>query len=667
MKLSELPADVLDHILQHEISHCAIELWKCGDRVLNQRLARGGVTAIKLSDPNSYSTSRWPRMLEKLLQLRSLSVHRESIRLDDVDTIRSSLLKMSPNLESLQLCFGMSIEVIMEPLLSEDYIQYLFIDDSNDGSSPSIPTTFISDSTARKMLPIANIFPKLKKLDIAGEPQDYTPMTNLDSLPDSLTSLHIRFCSHWDIFDASILPRGLQTLELGKMMVLTTNEAVASLPPSLTDLPGSVRLPSTSEAVNMLPPSLTNIGCFTHFRAPAATIFVPPSLLSLKFLYNINLTEEWFSIQLPPHLTTLMLPTHMEATVTGKLLSSFPHTLTYLRLSDSIDWSSITSEDFPRALHTLWSTADHSMGPQHLCLLPPQLASFICFISLGSWDKHGLEDLPPSLTSLDLTSFIPELTANAPLPRGLQSFRAPGAPSSIEATTRLVSFLPPSIKLLEWPRWPLLSKPLLEMLSSTERFPHLESFGIGSWSETRDKPASSELFIVFPRSLSSLNIHGSLVSSIFMEHIADLPPSLTYLMIRQTWMASDEKKSGRWIHLLPRTLRIIYCPYMSFHGEEIEYLPKDLCNLSLGPIREPKGEYFRKLPKKLTYLNISIAVDAIDPLHPISHEDFHDRLIDVSLGPSSHIWLKKRRKRDSERGLPILTPDPRVRDRFNTE
>lgn len=76
MKLADLPVDLLACILKHPYSWAAIELWKCGDPLLQYKLANGGIKDVILEHPCAKGLAIWPRCLKEF-KLRSLSIKRD--------------------------------------------------------------------------------------------------------------------------------------------------------------------------------------------------------------------------------------------------------------------------------------------------------------------------------------------------------------------------------------------------------------------------------------------------------------------------------------------------------------------------------------------------------------------------------------------------------------
>ena len=102
--LTEFPEEVLAQIFAGELnSHLVIQLWKCGSRVLNKKLAHS-VRSVDLKDETPFSTSRWPKCLSSFTKLHSLSISLPSgyLMASAVDLVLE-LLALSSSLERFSI------------------------------------------------------------------------------------------------------------------------------------------------------------------------------------------------------------------------------------------------------------------------------------------------------------------------------------------------------------------------------------------------------------------------------------------------------------------------------------------------------------------------------------------------------------------------------------
>jgi hypothetical protein len=115
LTLSKLPVEILSHILSFGISHCALDLWKCGNRALNALLLNGGAREIELMDTSWVGETRWPLVLSEFRNLRSLTIYRPQAMIDDINFVRDALKQLTVTLETLNLSFIGSVWVLMQP------------------------------------------------------------------------------------------------------------------------------------------------------------------------------------------------------------------------------------------------------------------------------------------------------------------------------------------------------------------------------------------------------------------------------------------------------------------------------------------------------------------------------------------------------------------------
>lgn len=173
--LSEFPSELLSLILSFSSSSVLlVSLWKCGDVVLNKKLVNG-VEHVDLKDPSLVSTSRFPKLILALKNLRSLCLCRYKFPLSSsAKQLWSDIQAMSRNkLEKLDL-------------ESYEIPQLLMLQSSLLRSSSA------SNSDAAK-LHTFQIFSNLTTLVLSGSPSDsIIAECQLHLLPPSLTYLQMR-------------------------------------------------------------------------------------------------------------------------------------------------------------------------------------------------------------------------------------------------------------------------------------------------------------------------------------------------------------------------------------------------------------------------------------------------------------------------------------------
>lgn len=380
MLLCEVPGAVLSLILNGEFSWAAIELWKCGNRALNLRLAHYGVTHLDLSDLSPRSTSRWPVCLREF-KLESLSIQRGILPLTTPDVLHRELKLLSRSLKSLEigaadLSKAFSPGPNRQPkdasespsdAQSRSRKRSKYVEPTDGNDSHTIPWNL--DLT----------WPRLERLTIRPHPTDHSG-------------------SLLDPSFLALLPRSLLRFECLPSSGHTTLEDLSMLPPALTWL----SLPSSTigaQGLMTLPKSLTYVGKSLDGAALAKLIKAPELLPHLK-------TFESQSDQADPYCLK-----RLKRNDTG-----FSDTITQL----TVDYrSKALFTKLPLSLTRLWCSAAFALP--HLASLPPTLTDMRVYSV--AWDKE-LDLWPSPLRALsveNLGSF--DFNCFALLPRGLTSLQ----------------------------------------------------------------------------------------------------------------------------------------------------------------------------------------------------------------------------------------------------
>lgn len=375
MELRQLPGELLSLILSYnDSSHLVITLWKCGDSTLNAKLSKW-IHFIDLQDLNVNSTSRYPKMLSNLPNLRFLRIEKHAF-IAPPHMLSTELRKLSPTLEVLELAIS-TIEL--------DF----FLD------FPSAPTEPASVHQRRKNSPpawdISAYFPRLRRLIAGYNNSGILQLKMLHGLlPSTLEYLEINSLSDDIESVAGILPPSLETF-----LMRTVPHAI-DYPRTLTCLGNQFSMAGFSGAdvikvLRNLPPNMKQIPSFTvdwYVAENLSLETLKPSLMSLEMELYQSIDIDW----VPPALTKLHLA--------GKILK-VPFLLTIPTVTDllasSIDFDGIRATsgllDEGR-LKTLW---------------PPKLEIWhfdsllhdIDEMALDFITKHEiLSSLPPSLTKI---------------------------------------------------------------------------------------------------------------------------------------------------------------------------------------------------------------------------------------------------------------------------
>ena len=232
--LTELPSEVLAFVVSGDNpSYLLLLLWKCGNGLLNRKLA-AGVERVQLKDRRLASKSRYPKMLSSLLNLRYLSLDRGLWSLtSSEDDLRRELRKLhASKLEKLKL--------------SSAEAPGLFLQLEGTGASSTYVTTIYNRGESR-LLDLSSWFPRLSSLKLTNykkvgfrvaEPSTASYqafhahkvhrilISDLPGLPDTLTSLTIpelMDLSNASLPFMSLLPRHLKKLKISLQILASCN------------------------------------------------------------------------------------------------------------------------------------------------------------------------------------------------------------------------------------------------------------------------------------------------------------------------------------------------------------------------------------------------------------------------------------------------------------
>lgn len=462
--LRSLPADILDLLLTSlDATHEILSLWKCGDSLLNSKLA--GISQIRLRAALWLGEFRAPSVLYQLPKLRSLSIASRHNLFEDDDGRQNGLLALArAPLETLEFESADAHALLL-----------LF--------SPSDPNT-----PPRMSGSLETLFPRLRSLKVRSTTVPLIE-SNLLALPSTLT----RFSTLSLMYTVgkstimSNLPRTLLRLECTLKILwphtIPEGEDLwvewAQAPPHLEFI-GTIDTPTLPSTLNWLPRTLT--ACEFGWSAWPLPLIesLPPRLLSFEVRRNVyrthwisHLRENWISL-LPRTLTTLSCAISSISEVVGpsgarsaddfftvgssftvgsiaglpqqvfqEIHSSFPPTLTRLDITVTfLDFEELRC--LPSTLKVLGITFENRWGDKDSVTLnadwlPPCLSELRI---LGSWDDTLLVisgDLPPTLTALVCSKLDQESFTK--LPRGLLDLGIPDFPptGTMELPPRLTS------------------------------------------------------------------------------------------------------------------------------------------------------------------------------------------------------------------------------------
>lgn len=383
MKLNDLPLDALRSIFDGENSFLVIELWKCGDWLLNEKLSKGAVKNMKLIARYIIdSPSRWPRVL-KFLRLNSLSI--ESIEsLGSVEMVREELCSLKKGLTRLEYrnltvnmaIFGATTGIDCRrcralPLPSND------------------PSPMQQDEDPNlEFIKLSMIFPKLKELS-CGVPtqklkndalEDWSRSCgqphpkSIAALPRTLISLRIPVRSK----DASALElKNLKKLETFGVHhpsnVMIPHSVIMQLPKTIVEIDASLSLETHeylwSDESERKFPNLVLWRIPLDSNADLSKMRWPPLLKSLC------LPEFYLGSALPP-FSEEVISLHCRSFRGFPRLPTLPSYLTSLNCPE-LDFAALAQGDFwlPKTLTSLTLFKQREVDFRHFHLLPRGIKS----------------------------------------------------------------------------------------------------------------------------------------------------------------------------------------------------------------------------------------------------------------------------------------------------
>lgn len=427
-RFSELPSDILTEVLTGKhVSYVVIALWKCGDQVLNRKLAKC-VTYIDLKDRRLSSTSRYPKLLSQLPNLRYLSLDRGEWPLNGQPWELAAELRLleGSKLETLRLIEAESVKAL------HDYSA------PDSPSTPPQPIHTQYKNGHSRFLDFQTAFPKLTALKIGPKSFDeFFVWNDFSGLPSNLTWLSTGHCVYRDGVDThrvmSMLPRSLVTWKLTAKYYGTLSPDAsfwADPPPNLTVL-GTILCSLRAEHHNFgfLPRTLTTLGVRPASHGSFLEQFstLPPYVETLNgsiswIPIDISLTKSttdfraWGALK---HLKKLSLRfSGSSALDFPQFIPSLPETVQSIVLDRTLQ-----SPEWDEMITTFPSFDNRRFWPSSLKTL------CCCNITLP---KRALELLPPSLTSAQINLAGSNLGNLSPIlpSAGLQLFTAPPLPET---------------------------------------------------------------------------------------------------------------------------------------------------------------------------------------------------------------------------------------------
>ena len=269
--LSTLPPEIIDQILSYkDSSFLVIMLWKCGNSSLMDKLSRA-VTTVELKDLNWTSTSRWPKCLSRLSNLRSLSIDRAGSLMEPSALLSKEIRSLSSKLKSLALTADLVIDAF-----------HNFAEDGKTLITTKYPR---GESTIFNM---AESFPELESLDITSnligtdyDEDRFFKVEDYAAFPDTLTYLEHDSHFRWTERLPQFLPPGLKQMDIRFNDTLGPhNPPLSLLPRGMTKL-RHIEVPTLSDML-ALPSTLTEAVSIYFPWTYAMSQALPPLLKGFR-------------------------------------------------------------------------------------------------------------------------------------------------------------------------------------------------------------------------------------------------------------------------------------------------------------------------------------------------------------------------------------------------
>lgn len=630
MFFNQLPPELVDHVLSaSSISFICINLWLTGDKLIQEKLAKGLKNLSLTAHPQLLLYC--PQLVSQLRSLRSLSV---KLGRTCYERDAERILAASPSIESLQIG---TIESVR------------FLGDRTSSSSPINEEDFITA--------LGTSFPLLRALSLQGP--SLKPQA-LKSLPRSLTSLDAVVGIHgenivpdnYNFYDDLELHEDPSSLEIVRNKL---KHDWSMAPPQLIHI-SRILLPTSIGDASWLPRMLQSCeGLEAKFTDLNWTSTLPPELtsLSLKSLdYGAPSFKDCFC-SLPTSLTILEIcnnkgVTSEAAQLLTEALPSLPRSLTRLTLSPrTVIWETLESAQKAHRYRanpskSFWFWPPHLecmellkdvIEPSQYALLPPTLKTLVIYT--GTTGQNGVEidgqalgRAMPSLTSLTLNivCYRAQTKITSDLPRSLTKLcledKALSATVMDDGQLRFLRGLSLTDLHLGLRHRIALSSPSRPFKLE---LPILQKLHMAQWH--------CEWFHLLPPLLTSLSIkelYGVVESQLSQEGkvLEGLPKSLVELdaHIKEHFQRPVDLPSQR----LPQSLTILKLPdAVIFPSSMLREFPRGLkkVQISLSSIEEEDAPHIPPLIDQFLLLENDKAKAAFDWSKPYLAEHWPPRAL----------------------------------------
>lgn len=557
--LSIFPVEILEWITSVATTSQQLRLWQCGDRILNTKLANGGLKSTSLHW-SSASWMPWPC---------------------EFFAISTQLSSIAWNVDSrTSLCPSLDINLLPKTLQRlqldcEDVFCVLRQQNANlDDLLPSLQVLKLKGKRLSeenlKQLPS-----QLIELSVDSEESNMSTGTLFGDLPRTIEHLHFNFNVE-DLEEfGNDLPSGLKSLHI--RMLIAEYNWFAKLPKSLKSL---------------------SFRTFEEFVPDWPSL--PPQLEELSFAPDANVEGDVDEL---PSMDFGRGPG-----VPSSILPLLPKGLKSLRLSIVPPLTDQDIDLLPKSLTRFRNNKMHRISQDGIQRLPRSLTDFDQFVKLT---PDVLSFYPPETTRVNLISTSPLTLNMVPLPK-LSTF------SMIYINDDICECLPPQLTSLKADKGILtekgaskLPKSLLtlhinlgvfsanEVISYLRYIPKIE-FSVSAKGEMN----VDANWLTFLRPSSSLDLKS--VNDVASSGTISGELDINMGYRDSTFLGPNSFESlSQFLHL---SVLHIYAGWKIYiPADYIQFVPKNLRELEIGTLeRFPTPSVLSTLPKRLAYLRFRV-------------------------------------------------------------
>lgn len=642
MRLSQLSATLLDQILGPQLSYAFLDLWLCGDRLLNAKLC-AGLSSVDLIASGAVK-NRFPRAVLELRALRHFKLY-SHFNLKDSSKIWPVILRALPSsLKSLSLGIGL--------------IRTILHNYEPQGENPE-PLLSHYGGSISPMVELCTLFPHLEVLSI--DAWIISSASDLLALPTTLTHLSCdqlvidyKALAHTDYKGIGLLPRALIRLDCEVQFSRSPADTAMFLadwalaPPNLEFIRGITGI--YVNTYDWLPRTLRQI---VEIARPKWTLArarsLPPMLEDWELSECDHATfaaegTDW-AAECPQTLKTLLLGMSLSSASLSHLPRSITSIVSYMyvlwkdvrecmeRLGDG----SLTEKSYSIWPSSLAHFSGNGSSISDVILLPRGLRGLKLRMDTLPEEndfEHWCLHFPPSLESLSMTfdRLYEELgvVSFQPLPSSLTELDLESAQDIVFDIPSLEQSLPASLQALSLPitaiPWKSSSTPLVLPSGLTQ-------LRVAAWRFSWN-------FLSLPATLTDFVVSNLLdCANEGEDFAAGLPQSLTALVFDKPNAAKPITFSASSFKTLPHLRNLSIVRLGLFPSATLRSLSPHLTSLCL-PLEDMEEDDAPFIPKRLLHVNFQLPSEAkvwasltiaekywpivALPAVPSDHTDFQD-------------------------------------------